>query len=168
MNLKIDSFIPTFTPINRQSTHEKTEETAQKAKTDSFTPSEQAEKALRNAEEELSMLEQMLGSSKEQSEASAESFDDFAKCMKIAARIMNGDFVPVKDHKFLSEKYPEIYEQAILMRRVNPEPKKYKSLVDDDEDPNDTDYTTENTAEAAQITEAAEATASETAETATE
>ena len=136
MSLKLDGFQPVFQPMMTKSGPAaqagKTFEIPQKqeapAKTDLF-----ADKS-----NQLSMLEEMLKNSRDQSEQSAESFDDLGKCMTIAARIMNGDTVPQKDHKFLAEKYPELYEQAILMRRINHDPKKYKSLIEDEEEENST------------------------------
>lgn len=136
MNLKLDGFQPVFQPTMTKSgpaaQAEKTFEIPQKqeaaAKTDLFE----------DRSSQLSMLEEMLKNSRDQSEQSAESFDDLGKCMTIAARIMNGDTVPQKDHKFLAEKYPELYEQAILMRRINHDPKKYKSLIEDEEEENST------------------------------
>ncbi|MDE7233466.1 MAG: hypothetical protein K2N29_00205 [Ruminiclostridium sp.] len=132
MSMKLDGFQPVFQPMMTKSGPAvqagKAFEIPQKqeapAKTDLFA----------NRSEQLSMLEEMLKNSKDQSDQSAESFDDLGKCMTIAARIMNGDTVPQKDHKFLAEKYPELYEQAILMRRINHDPKKYKSLVEDEEE----------------------------------
>ena len=63
-----------------------------------------------------------------------DEFDKYAKCLKIAMRIMNGDKVPIKDVKYLAENQPEMYMKAQLLKRVNPEPKKYKSVLDDDDD----------------------------------
>lgn len=142
MNLKLDGFSPVFTPtmtkagkvdpaakgINSAGSPE-TAEQALSAKTDLFE----------NKSDRLAMLEEMLKNSREQSENSAEEFDSLSKCMTIAARIMNGDHVPQKDHKYLAEKYPELYEQAILLRRVNRDPKDYKALTEDEEEENPLD-----------------------------
>lgn len=50
-------------------------------------------------------------------------------------RIMNGDKVPMADRKKLAEEMPDLYKQAILMRRLdNDKPKKYKSEYEDDKD----------------------------------
>lgn len=136
MSLKLDGFQPVFQPMMTKSgpaaqagqKFEVPQKQEAPAKTDLF-----ADKS-----NQLSMLEEMLKNSQDQSEQSAKSFDDLGKCMTIAARIMNGDTVPQKDHKFLAEKYPELYEQAILMRRINHDPKKYKSLIEDEEEENST------------------------------
>ncbi len=65
---------------------------------------------------------------------SSDRFQDLAKCMKIAARIMHGDKVPMKDMKFLAEKNPDMFRNAIMLKQHNPEPKKYKSVLDDDDE----------------------------------
>ena len=46
-------------------------------------------------------------------------------------RIMNGDRVPMKDEQFLAETEPEMYANAIMLHRQNDDPKKFKSLLDD-------------------------------------
>lgn len=68
----------------------------------------------------------------EESEGSGD--DEFLKCLEIARRIQAGHQVPEKDRKFLAEKQPEMFLRATLLRRVNPEPKKYSSLLSDDEE----------------------------------
>ncbi|NMA83174.1 MAG: hypothetical protein GX962_04840, partial [Epulopiscium sp.] len=52
--------------------------------------------------------------------------------------IMNGDRVPRKDEKFLAEKQPQMYSNAVMLRREREYYKKYKSVLDD-EDNNDKD-----------------------------
>ncbi len=136
MSLKLDGFQPVFQPMMTKS-----EPAAQAGKAFEIPQKQEASAKtdlFADKSNQLSMLEEMLKNSKDQSEQSAESFDDLGKCMTIAARIMNGHTVPQKDHKFLAEKYPELYEQAILMRRINHDPKKYKSLVEDEEEENST------------------------------
>ena len=59
---------------------------------------------------------------------------DKIKCLQIAMRIMNGDHVPTKDRQFLLEKEPQMFSQALLLRRTNDNPKKYKSLIEDKKD----------------------------------
>lgn len=72
--------------------------------------------------------------SKEAVEGAAEYYDEYLKCLQIAMRILSGDRVPLKDEKFLAEKQPELYLKAILMKRTKIDPKKYKSLIPDEED----------------------------------
>ena len=72
-----------------------------------------------------------------QAEKSGKKFTDYGKLLKIAMRIMNGDKVPMTDRKKLAEEMPDLYKQAILMRRLdNDKPKKYKSEYEDDKDKN--------------------------------
>lgn len=135
MDMKMDAFKPTFLPTTSRVLSALEKGTAPAAQGgEPKAEKETARDGFFPNSDRLSMLEEMLKNSRDQSEQSAESFDDLGKCMTIAARIMNGDTVPQKDHKFLAEKYPELYEQAILMRRINHDPKKYKSLVEDDEE----------------------------------
>ena len=79
-----------------------------------------------------SELAQMLEQLRESSDPSNNPYMDKIKCLQIALRIINGDRVPIKDRKFLMEKEPEMYSQAILLSRKNDKPKKYKSLLDDE------------------------------------
>ena len=59
---------------------------------------------------------------------------NMSKCFKIAARIQNGDRVPLKDMKYLRENAPELYKSALLFKKHNPEPKKYKSCLDKEDE----------------------------------
>ena len=54
-----------------------------------------------------------------QAEKSGKKFTDYGKLLKIAMRIMNGDKVPMTDRKKLAEEMPDLYKQAILMRRLD-------------------------------------------------
>ena len=81
---------------------------------------------------------------------------DKIKCLQIAMRIMNGDHVPTKDRQFLLENEPQMYSQALLLRRNNNDPKKYKSLIEDKKDEAETDRSSpvsfEKTAQGAEST----------------
>lgn len=83
---------------------------------------------------EFENLKEMFERGKEASEGAGEAMDDKLKCLLIAMRIMNGDKVPIKDRRFLSEKEPAMYANALLLQRQNSDPKKYKSLLKDKED----------------------------------
>ena len=55
------------------------------------------------------------------------------KAMRIARRIMNGDNVPMRDHKFLREHNPALYSLAMSSRRLdNDDPKDYAALSNDE------------------------------------
>ena len=55
-------------------------------------------------------------------------------CLKIAMRIMSGDIVPEADHRFLAEKDPDLYHQAISMRVEKVDPEEHDRLSEDEED----------------------------------
>lgn len=60
---------------------------------------------------------------------------DYGKLLKIAMRIMNGDYVPLSDKKKLAEAMPDLYKQAEMMKRTdNDNPKKYKKEFEDEEE----------------------------------
>lgn len=75
----------------------------------------------------IEMLEELRTQKKDNSS------DELLKCIKIALRIMNGDRVPRKDEKFLAEKQPQMYSNAVMLRREREYYKKYKSVLDDEE-----------------------------------
>ena len=79
---------------------------------------------------ELDMLAKQLANSKKKDNKTV----NMSKCFKIAARIGNGDKVPLKDLKFLRENAPELYKNALLFKKHNPEPKKYKSCLDKEDE----------------------------------
>lgn len=99
-------------------------------KTDKNNEKEQSSSA-------YAQLEAMRKQMEESNDNKHSSVMDFAKCMKIARRIQNGDRVPLKDMKFLAEKYPELYKNSILLKKNNPEPKKYKSVLDKGDEESD-------------------------------
>ena len=95
--------------------------------------------SLKISDEKDSSLEQGLSILKQAKKESTQKESELSKqikCMKIAARIMNGDNVPLKDRKFLAENAPEMLEKAMLLRRVNEDPKDYDSIVEDEENEN--------------------------------
>ena len=135
------------------------EKKAAQTKKDSFSRSED-----KFGSTYIDALIKQIKSVDESSESNSKSIDSVATCMKIARRIMNGDRVPTKDIRFLQENYPDLYKQALLFRKVNPKPKKYKSLVGDDEDENTAVRDGGGVSEVAQSDSAeAEQTVSETA-----
>ncbi len=112
-------------------------------RTDTLTLSEEAQKFLQtqreleNAsknkkEQPKDDLQRLIDSMNEtDNDDKSSSFMDYAKCMKIARRIQNGDKVPLKDIKFLAKKEPKLFMMAMTFRRNdNPKPKKYKTVLD--------------------------------------
>lgn len=135
------------TPI----TYTKRDVTGQKAKngsprTDTLTLTEEAQKFLQTQrelenptkakrEEYKDDLQRFLDNLKENDEDDkSSSFMDLAKCLKIARRILNGDKVPMKDRKFLAEHDRDLYEMALTFQRHNPKPKKYKTVLDENDE----------------------------------
>ena len=59
--------------------------------------------------------------------------DVLEKCQKIAASIMKGNNVPLKDLEYLMNNDPDGYKLAMALRRQNPDPKDEKSVLDDEE-----------------------------------
>lgn len=97
---------------------------------DTVTISDEAKELRYNYQELLEELER----SREASEGTKDASEDYMKALIIAQRIMSGDKVPRKDEIFLSENQPELYLRAILMKATKSDPKKHKSLIEDEED----------------------------------
>ncbi len=91
------------------------------------------EQERRQKQDVLDMLDDQFVESKKSSENKDYGFESFSKCLTIASRISKGDIVPAKDIQYLAEHEPDMYRQALLMRVPNPKPKKYKSIIDEDE-----------------------------------
>ena len=81
---------------------------------------------------------------------------DYGKLLKIAMRIMNGDYVPLSDKKKLAEAMPDLYKQAEMMKRTdNDNPKKYKKEFEDEEEQDVQELVTEGVAnQAAEMVDA--------------
>ena len=70
----------------------------------------------------------------EAGEAKAEAMRMMAKALEIARRIMMGDDVPAKDHRFLAEYDAALYGKALTMRINRADPIQHESLVEDEEE----------------------------------
>ena len=138
-------YSPAQNQINRQTAQNKTgadeKQKAQKSTTSEDAHAEEKtrleqlrEQKKQEYDSAMQQLKQMREAEK-QAEKSGKKFTDYGKLLKIAMRIMNGDKVPMADRKKLAEEMPDLYKQAILMRRLdNDKPKKYKSEYEDDKD----------------------------------
>ena len=165
--------IPVFTPSFKYMSPKDREEALKKAeeKAAKQAEEEKQKEAQKKAQQqnELDMLKMQLESSKKESEAMEEGFAVFGKCLTIAQRITRGDTVPTKDIKYLMEHEPDLYKQAILMRQPNNDPKKHKSVLEDeDESGNDTVEQSEGSSESTHPPVSGSAPATETAPPATE
>lgn len=95
---------------------------------------EQKENASAREEAEKQMYQEMLESTKEAAEAQGEGYEDLAKALEIARRILNGDIVPAQDEKFLMEYNSEIYMRVKSMAEMKEDPEEYDSLLEDEEE----------------------------------
>ncbi|MBD5457549.1 MAG: hypothetical protein HDR27_03125 [Lachnospiraceae bacterium] len=85
-------------------------------------------------EAEKQMYQEMLENTKEAAEAQGEGYEDLAKALEIARRILNGDIVPAQDEKFLMEYNSEIYMRVKSMAEMKEDPEEYDSLLEDEEE----------------------------------
>lgn len=83
------------------------------------------EKNLRDIEQAKSQFQKVNNDTKQQKD----SMKVFINCMKISRRIISGDTVPAKDHKFLKKHDPALYGKSIMMRIPKEDPKKLKAVT---------------------------------------
>ncbi len=69
-------------------------------------------------------------------DALGESMKTMERCHKIAARIMRGDKVPPQDEQYLMKNDPTGYKLAMAARKPKKKPKKWKSVLNGEEDKN--------------------------------
>ena len=81
----------------------------------------------------LDLLRQLTDARK-QGDDYAKSLDTLRKCIVIAMRIIEGDKVPMEDHRFLMENEPEMYYKALMMRRIKEDPDEYDRISEDEEE----------------------------------
>ncbi len=92
------------------------------------------EKRKADYENAMTQLQQMQ-EQEENGNTEGDMMKDYGKLLKIAMRIMNGDYVPLSDKKKLAEAMPDLYKQAEMMKRTdNDNPKKYKKEFEDEEE----------------------------------
>lgn len=77
------------------------------------------------------------------------------RCHKIAVRIMRGDKVPPQDEQYLMKNDPEGFKLAMAMRRPKRKPKKWESVLKDEEKKASENDIEEEPQEASQASEAA-------------
>ena len=61
------------------------------------------------------------------------SMKELDTCQTIAARITAGDKVPDEDLRYLMRHDPDSYRLAIAMRKPKPDPRLWKSALDDEQ-----------------------------------
>lgn len=70
-------------------------------------------------------------------------------CAKIAARVREGDRVPMKDLRYLLKTDPDLYLMAMIMRQEKEDPEKWDSLLKDKEQSPDSGQTAQSEASGA-------------------
>ena len=133
----VQSTAITYTPTK----YIKSDKEEAENKKDTLTLTEEAQQFLAKEKSEKKVKQQNTGYQmdimrilREQSGKEKSKVVNMSKCFKIAARIGNGDKVPLKDMKYLRENAPELYKNALLFKKHNPEPKKYKSCLDKEDE----------------------------------
>lgn len=116
---------------------------------------EQQMKATEDQKKEEDPLLKMLEPGEDSSASGiSESMKAYSRCFKIASRIMAGDQVPPKDRQYLMEHQPDLYKMAMSLQSVKKEPKKYKSVLEDEEKKQDAITTSDPAADVAMSVEA--------------
>ena len=124
--------------FNRQKMEDKTVEISsdEKVKQEEKTSDLQKLQEKRKSDYDNAMMQlEHMREQKENGNTEGDMMADYGKLLKIAMRIMNGDYVPLSDKKKLAEAMPDLYKQAEMMKRTdNDDPKKYKKEFEDEED----------------------------------
>ncbi len=92
-------------------------------------------------------LTQQMENSGDTTDALGESLRVMNRCMKIAANIMSGKRVPLKDLKYLMEHDSKGYQMAMAMRPPNKDDKKCDPVIKDEDEKASSGATTEAGAE---------------------
>lgn len=100
-----------------------------------YTEEELAELKKQKAEESFrESIQEQMESAREAAEGTGEGFEDMARALEIARRLMNGDRVPGSDEKFLMDFNKDMYMQAKSMQLMsqNEDSKDYDSILEDE------------------------------------
>ena len=126
---------------------------------DRLTLSQQALDFLKVQNQRMEALRQAVQQSREKTEGTSEEEAQLKHleqemkvmntCQKIAARVMAGDKVPPEDLQYLMNNDPDGYKLALAMRTHKPDPKEYKSALEE------TDREARTEAQAGQASESA-------------
>lgn len=126
------------------------ESPAPRPKTDSVSSSRQAAEQMadqsrrlaalvrqdRQAEKKPFLWDMLDGEEKtgnSEADALGEQMKAMERCHKIAARILRGDKVPPQDERYLMMNDPDGYKLALAMRRPKKHPKKWESVLKEEE-----------------------------------
>ncbi len=87
---------------------------------------------LKKAIEQMKYEQQKMKQAGESMRAEQEEMKILLTCFEISRRIIGGDEVPPKDHKYLMEHNMELYTKSIMMRRHKDDPHEYDQLSEDE------------------------------------
>lgn len=88
---------------------------------------------LKKLVEQLKYEQAKMKQAGENMKAEQEAMKILITCLEIARRIMSGDEVPHKDHKYLIEHDIGLYARAVSLRRHKEDPHKYDQLSEDEQ-----------------------------------
>lgn len=100
---------------------------------------EEALNQQQDAKTQMDEMSRLLESANAQADAENESAEVRRKCLTIASRIMAGDEVPQKDHRYLAKHDLGLYCRALCMRVVKEKAKRHKAISDDESTENHSD-----------------------------
>lgn len=89
---------------------------------------------LRDKQNSLNELLEMLEDSEQTIKAAVEQAKAMLRCLKISAAIIRGDHVPPEDEQYLLEHEPEMHKMSVLLRRTKEDPEDCDSVLEDEED----------------------------------
>ncbi|MCL2853524.1 MAG: hypothetical protein FWE20_10945 [Defluviitaleaceae bacterium] len=92
------------------------------------------QEALEQMRQRMEEFFSLMRETREQADAGADSWNKKITLLKIAMRIMNGDDVPLRDHKYLARHDIDLYMKAVSLRRVNNDPEEHDAISPDEED----------------------------------
>lgn len=98
----------------------------------------QKQEAQKNKLAQYGDISQQIAQANEQATASAEAqneqFETMNRCSKIAANVMSGKKVPLKDLQYLMKHDSKLYQMAMAMRRPPKDDKECDSVLKDGDD----------------------------------
>lgn len=94
----------------------------------------QKQEAQKNKLAQYGDISQQIAQANEQADAQNEQFETMNRCSKIAANVMSGKKVPLKDLQYLMKHDSKLYQMAMVMRRPPKDDKECDSVLKDGDD----------------------------------
>lgn len=94
----------------------------------------QKQEAQKNKLAQYGDISQQIAQANEQADAQNEQFETMNRCSKIAANVMSGKKVPLKDLQYLMKHDSKLYQMAMVMRRPPKDDKECDSVLKDSDD----------------------------------